>query len=165
MIHLSGFSVKDDKNSNVAFFSLEMSAEQLAQRILAEQSTIDSHKLRSGDIDDNEMITIVNKLQGRPLLHLHLLNVSSNDIGDVGLHYLIEHLITSSIDQQKKIEISELATNSIDTEGAAIGKVSQLWATINMRLKHHKPINLLYSLVRSILLDLFVSSSVRGDVH
>ena len=68
----------------------------------------------NGDIDDNEMITIVNKLQGRPLLYLHLLNVSSNDIGDVGLHYLIEHLITSSIDQQKKIEISELATNSID---------------------------------------------------
>ena len=36
-----------------------MSAEQLAQRILAEQSTIDSHKLRSGDIDDNEFSQLV----------------------------------------------------------------------------------------------------------
>ena len=36
-----------------------MSAEQLAQRILAEQSTIDSHQLRSGDIDDNEFSQLV----------------------------------------------------------------------------------------------------------
>ena len=36
-----------------------MSAEQLAQRILAEQSSIDSHKLRSGDIDDEEFSKLV----------------------------------------------------------------------------------------------------------
>ena len=36
-----------------------MSAEQLAQRILAEQSSIDSHRLRSGDINDNEFSKLV----------------------------------------------------------------------------------------------------------
>jgi replicative DNA helicase len=52
-------SSKLDNNDSILIFSLEMSAEQLAQRILAEQSTIDSHKLRSGDIDDNEFSQLV----------------------------------------------------------------------------------------------------------
>ena len=38
----------------VAFFSLEMSAEQLATRILAEETQIASEKLRRGDITDDE---------------------------------------------------------------------------------------------------------------
>ncbi|PKQ13120.1 MAG: replicative DNA helicase [Alphaproteobacteria bacterium HGW-Alphaproteobacteria-1] len=38
----------------VGFFSLEMSAEQLAGRILAEASEIPSHKIRRGDMDEGE---------------------------------------------------------------------------------------------------------------
>lgn len=38
----------------VGFFSLEMSAEQLASRILAEASEISSHKIRQGDMTENE---------------------------------------------------------------------------------------------------------------
>lgn len=38
----------------VAFFSLEMSAEQLAGRILAEASKISSHKIRQGDMSEEE---------------------------------------------------------------------------------------------------------------
>ncbi|CUH77009.1 replicative DNA helicase [Tropicibacter naphthalenivorans] len=38
----------------VGFFSLEMSAEQLASRILAEASEISSHKIRQGDMDEKE---------------------------------------------------------------------------------------------------------------
>jgi replicative DNA helicase len=38
----------------VAFFSLEMSAEQLAMRLLAEVSGVPSDKLRKGEIDQNE---------------------------------------------------------------------------------------------------------------
>ena len=52
-------SSKSDKNEAILIFSLEMSAEQLAQRILAEQSTIDSHRLRSGDINDDEFSKLV----------------------------------------------------------------------------------------------------------
>ena len=47
------------KNESILIFSLEMSAEQLAQRILAEQSTIDSHKLRSGDLNETEFSKLV----------------------------------------------------------------------------------------------------------
>ncbi len=50
---------KLEKNEAILIFSLEMSAEQLAQRILAEQSTIDSHRLRNGDIDDEEFSKLV----------------------------------------------------------------------------------------------------------
>jgi len=38
----------------VGFFSLEMSAEQLAGRILAEASEISSHKIRQGDMSEDE---------------------------------------------------------------------------------------------------------------
>lgn len=38
----------------VGFFSLEMSAEQLAGRILAEASEISSHKIRQGDLTEGE---------------------------------------------------------------------------------------------------------------
>jgi replicative DNA helicase len=38
----------------VAFFSLEMSAEQLATRVIAEQSGVPSYKIRRGDIQDQE---------------------------------------------------------------------------------------------------------------
>ena len=36
-----------------------MSSEQLAQRILSEQSGIDSHRIRKGDINKNEFSNIV----------------------------------------------------------------------------------------------------------
>jgi replicative DNA helicase len=38
----------------VGVFSLEMSAEQLVQRLLATETGVDSHRLRLGMIDDNE---------------------------------------------------------------------------------------------------------------
>ena len=52
-------SSKLENQGSILIFSLEMSAEQLAQRILAEQSLINSHKLRSGDITDNEFSKLV----------------------------------------------------------------------------------------------------------
>ena len=44
----------DNKKSVIAFFSLEMSSEQLSTRILAEQSRITSHNIRRGKISDEE---------------------------------------------------------------------------------------------------------------
>ncbi len=43
----------------VGFFSLEMSAEQLASRILAEAAEISSHKIRQGDMDESEFRRLV----------------------------------------------------------------------------------------------------------
>jgi replicative DNA helicase len=43
----------------VGFFSLEMSAEQLATRIIAEQSGVPSYKIRRGDIQQSEFERVV----------------------------------------------------------------------------------------------------------
>ena len=47
----------------VAFFSLEMSAEQLATRILAERSGVGSDRIRRGAFDHNEFQKIYNEAQ------------------------------------------------------------------------------------------------------
>ena len=54
----------------VGFFSLEMSAEQLAGRILAEASEISSHKIRQGDMTEEEFrrfVEAAKQLEACPL--------------------------------------------------------------------------------------------------
>ncbi len=58
------------KGKAVAFFSLEMSKEQLVQRMLCAESKIDSQVLRNGKLSDdewNELITSVDKLSRYPV--------------------------------------------------------------------------------------------------
>ena len=47
-------TVKTVNGGIVGFFSLEMSAEQLATRIIAEQSGVASYKIRRGDVTDDD---------------------------------------------------------------------------------------------------------------
>ena len=47
-------SIKAINGGVVGFFSLEMSSEQLATRVIAEQSGVASYKIRRGDITDHE---------------------------------------------------------------------------------------------------------------
>ncbi|MDA7764228.1 replicative DNA helicase, partial [Pelagibacterales bacterium] len=49
----------NDKDSNVAFFSLEMSAEQLATRVLSEQAKISSNEMRKGNLSESDLDTLV----------------------------------------------------------------------------------------------------------
>ena len=49
----------DDANSSVLFFSLEMSAEQLARRILSEQARISSNDIRRGNLSENDLDNLV----------------------------------------------------------------------------------------------------------
>ncbi len=51
-------SLKTVNGGIVGFFSLEMSAEQLATRMIAEQSEIPSYKIRRGDITDGDFAKI-----------------------------------------------------------------------------------------------------------
>jgi replicative DNA helicase len=58
----------------VGFFSLEMSAEQLATRIIAEQAQIPSEKMRRGKIDEAEfhrLVQVAQDLQSLPLFIDH----------------------------------------------------------------------------------------------
>ncbi len=58
--------------AKVAFFSLEMSAEQLATRILAEQTEISSDKLRRGEVRDADFVRIVRASQAMEALPLFI---------------------------------------------------------------------------------------------
>jgi replicative DNA helicase len=61
---------EDRAGAPVAFFSLEMSADQLANRILAEQSQINSEQLRKGDLkqeDFNRLARAAEALHDLPL--------------------------------------------------------------------------------------------------
>lgn len=48
----------DEKSKGVAFFSLEMSADQLATRILSTVTQTNGHKMRTGELDNAEFTRI-----------------------------------------------------------------------------------------------------------
>ncbi len=52
-------SFKAKNGGVVGFFSLEMSAEQLATRIISEQTEISSSKIRRGNINDQELVKLI----------------------------------------------------------------------------------------------------------
>ena len=56
----------------VGFFSLEMSAEQLATRILSEQSLIPSNEIRRGKIDDAQFRSLIDVAQDLERLPLYI---------------------------------------------------------------------------------------------
>lgn len=63
-------STKTIAGGKVAFFSLEMSSEQLATRILAERTGINAHKIRQGDLDKYDFEKLrdaTEELQNLPL--------------------------------------------------------------------------------------------------
>tara|TARA_Y100000590_G_scaffold466980_1_gene644190 strand:+ start:3531 stop:4991 length:1461 start_codon:yes stop_codon:yes gene_type:complete len=81
-------SINDEKKKNVVgFFSLEMSSEQLATRILAEDTTISSEKIRRGQLNSGDFQKIVK---------------SSKTLGDLNLY----------IDDSPNLSISALRTRA-----------------------------------------------------
>ena len=66
--------IKPKEGGVVGFFSLEMSAEQLAMRMLSERSGISSSHIRKGDIDESEydrLVTASRELADAPLFIDH----------------------------------------------------------------------------------------------
>ena len=59
--HAATTSRTDEKPQHVAFFSLEMSGEQLANRILAGETGIPSDELRLGKVNANDFKSIIEK--------------------------------------------------------------------------------------------------------
>lgn len=56
----------------VAFFSLEMSAEQLATRILSEQANVSSAKLRRGEVSDEQFTVVLEATRKLDTLPLYI---------------------------------------------------------------------------------------------
>ncbi|MCX7909707.1 MAG: replicative DNA helicase [Ignavibacteria bacterium] len=55
-------NVAVDYNIPVGFFSLEMSSQQLTLRLISSQTGIDNHKIRTGNINRNDLKNIINKI-------------------------------------------------------------------------------------------------------
>ena len=65
-----GAHVALKEHKNVAFFSLEMSKQQLVQRMLCSEGGIDSQKLRKGELDKTDwskLVNVANKVAEAPL--------------------------------------------------------------------------------------------------
>jgi replicative DNA helicase len=71
MVNTSSMNDENKKNV-VGFFSLEMSSEQLATRILAEDSSISSEKIRRGQLNSNDFQKIVKSSQTLNDLSLYI---------------------------------------------------------------------------------------------
>jgi replicative DNA helicase len=65
-------SIKTVDGGVVGFFSLEMSAEQLATRIIAEQSGVPSYKIRRGDIREEEFVRITDAAREMQTIPLYI---------------------------------------------------------------------------------------------
>ena len=74
----TGFLLSAAKNAaqkykkNVAMFSLEMSNEQLVQRLLAQETGIDTQRLRSGKLEENEWPKFIQAIEVLSDAHLFL---------------------------------------------------------------------------------------------
>ena len=64
--------MRGEKGRSVGFFSLEMSAEQLAMRMLATECSISSHKLQRGELTKEEMTRLVQESQRLSSLPFHI---------------------------------------------------------------------------------------------
>lgn len=60
------------ERKHVAIFSLEMSKEQLVKRLLSQESHVDSQKLRTGNLQDNEWAALIEggEIVGKSLLEI-----------------------------------------------------------------------------------------------
>ena len=122
-----GIAPKDSVGAKVAFFSLEMSADQLATRILSEQSGISSEALRMGKIsraDFARLASAAAELENLPLfiddtgglsisaLHTRVRRLQrrhNNEIGLVVVDYL-QLMTAGGKGQENRVqEISEIS--------------------------------------------------------
>ncbi|GLK86433.1 replicative DNA helicase [Ancylobacter defluvii] len=76
-------SIRATDGGVVGFFSLEMSAEQLATRILAEQAEIASYKIRRGDISEPEFDKLASCAQMMQTIPLYI-----DDTGGISIAQL-----------------------------------------------------------------------------
>jgi replicative DNA helicase len=152
----------------VGFFSLEMSAEQLAGRILAEASEISSHKIRQGDMDEIEFRRFVDAAKTLESCPLYIDDTAAIPIAQLaararrlkrthGLDVLI-------------VDYLQLVRGSSDNRVQEIGEISMGLKAIAKEL--HIPVIALSQLSRQVenredkrpqLSDLRESGSIEQD--
>lgn len=77
----NGIASKNERN--VAFFSLEMSVGQLMQRMYCLEGNIDGNNLRTGNLNNDELVALGVALQKFNQLNIYFDEGGSNTIGDI----------------------------------------------------------------------------------
>lgn len=113
-----------DYGQKVAFFSLEMSGDQLVQRVLSARAQVDNFKLRSGKLNRDEMSKI--QLACEPLAQSHFF---VDDNSDLGLSELMSK--TRKLKSQQGLDLIVLdylqlmRTGNEESRSVAIGNISR----------------------------------------
>ena len=63
LVHAAKNIQDKGEKSCIAFFSLEMSSEQLVNRLIASEAELSANKLRKGDLADHEMVQLHEKIK------------------------------------------------------------------------------------------------------
>ena len=153
----------------VGIFSLEMSAEQLVQRILAMETGIDSHRLRLGQIDDSEwdrMSRAFGRLSEAPI---YIDDTAAGTLMDIrskarrlqaetGLDLIIVDYLQLMTGRRSENRVQEVSEISRGLKGLArelnvpVVALSQLSRAVESRSDH-----------RPMLSDLRESGCLTGD--
>jgi replicative DNA helicase len=72
MLSMALNAAKLGKKANIAIFSLEMSTEQLVQRLVSAETGINNQKLRTGDLDDREWTLFTQAAGNLGMLHIYI---------------------------------------------------------------------------------------------
>lgn len=155
----------------VGFFSLEMSAEQLATRILSEQAEISSEKIRRGMIDENEFRELVRVSQEMSRIPLYI-----DQTGGISVAQLAAR--ARRLKRQKGlglliIDYLQLLTGNRRTSEGRVQEVSEITTGLKALAKElNVPIIALSQLSRQVeqrddkrpqLADLRESGSIEQD--
>lgn len=123
---------KENNNASVAFFSLEMSAEQLLIRLVAAESRVEIQKVKTGNLDDDEQTRFSHAMNALSGLNMFIDDTAGIKIGDLkskcrklklekGLDLVVIdylQLITTS----KRIENRQQEVSEISRELKALAK-------------------------------------------
>jgi replicative DNA helicase len=154
---------------SVGIFSLEMSADQLVQRLLATETGVDSHRLRLGMIDDNEWDRISRAFGRLSEAKIYIDDSANASIMDVrskarrlqaesGLDLLIVDYLQLMSGRRSENRVQEISEISRGLKGLArelnvpVIALSQLSRAVETRADH-----------RPMLSDLRESGSIEQD--
>ncbi len=164
-------TIKAKNGGRVGFFSLEMSAEQLATRILAEQSAISSSDIRRGSIHESQFSKLVEASQTMAKAPLYI-----DDTGGLAISQLAAR--ARRLKRQKGVDLIivdylQLLSGSNKNAGNRVQELTEITTTLKAIAKELEvPVIALSQLSRQVesrddkrpqLSDLRESGSIEQD--
>jgi replicative DNA helicase len=164
-------SIKTVNGGVVGFFSLEMSAEQLATRIISEQAEISSSKIRRGDITEAEFEKLAACAQTMQAVPLHV-----DQTGGISIASLVAK--ARRLKRQRGLDLLvvdyiQLLSGSNKNSGNRVQEITEITTGLKALAKElHVPIIALSQLSRQVesrddkrpmMSDLRESGSIEQD--